>query len=162
MTLHRLRPLLLATALTAVLAACAPADSAAGTNEMEGMDHGEDSQEAEGAADTEADAGGHSHEEEAPAPVEGAEEIAVSATSFAFEPDALTITAGEPVNLALTSEDILHDFVVEDEGFHLSAETGETSTGALTIDEPGTYTVYCSVPRHRETGMEAILEVEAA
>lgn len=153
MTLHRsrLRLLLLATALTTVLAACAPADSAEGTNEMEatesmeGMDHGE-----------------HSHEEEAPAPVEGAEEIAVSATSFSFEPDALTVTAGEPVNVALTSEDILHDFVVEDEGFHLSAEAGETSTGALTIDEPGTYTVYCSVAGHREAGMEATLEVEGA
>lgn len=64
------------------------------------------------------------------------------------------------MNVVLASDDILHDFVVEGGDFHLAAEGGETATGALTIDEPGTYTVYCSVAGHREAGMETTLVVE--
>jgi plastocyanin len=143
------RLLVVGTALAIVLSACA-SDAAEsetdGMREMEGMEHGE-----------------HAHEEEAaPAAVEGAPEVEVTARSFAFEPSELTVTAGEPVNVALTSTDLLHDFVVEGEDFHLAADRDETVTGALTIDEPGTYTVYCSVAGHREAGMEATLTVEEA
>jgi plastocyanin len=135
-------------AVATVLSACASDAGEAetdGAGEMEGTEHG-----------------GHEHEEEAPAAVDGAPGVAVTARSFAFEPSQLTVTAGEPVNIALTSTDLLHDFVVEGEDFHLAADRDETVTGALTLDEPGTYTVYCSVAGHREAGMEATLTVEEA
>lgn len=153
----RWRLLLLVTALT-VLTACAGQDSEvpAEMGEMEGMDHGEDGQEAEAPAEG-AEA---AHDEQAPAAVDGAPEIAIRATSFAFEPAELAAEAGEPVNIALTSDDILHDFNLEDADFHLAAEAGETATGALKIGEPGTYTVYCSVAGHREAGMETTLVVQ--
>ena len=41
--------------------------------------------------------------------------------------------------------------------FHV--DPGGTAMGSFTIDEPGTYTVYCAVPGHREAGQEATLEV---
>ncbi|CAN5122816.1 hypothetical protein BH20ACT8_BH20ACT8_17260 [soil metagenome] len=115
-----------------------------------------------GAGDDSAPAADHGeqHGDEAPAPIDGATELTVAASSFRFDPAALSVDAGQPVNIALTSSDVLHDLNVEGDGFHLLAAAGETATGGLTIDEPGTYTVYCSVAGHREAGMEATLVVE--
>ena len=84
--------------------------------------------------------------------------------SLAYEPDAFTVPAGEEVTVELTSEaSVEHDFIIEDapggELDVVEAAAGETATGTFTVDEPGTYTVYCSVPGHREAGMEASLEV---
>jgi plastocyanin len=91
---------------------------------------------------------------EAPVSIEGAPELAVTGGSFSFEPVELTINAGQLANIALTSTDVLHDFNVENHGFHLAVDPGETAVGGLTVEEAGTYTIYCSVPGHREAGMK--------
>lgn len=90
----------------------------------------------------------------------GAREIEVSASSFAFDPDTIEVEAGEDVAIVLTSTDILHDLVVDDLDVHVSAGGGETSTGGLHAEDPGTYTFYCSVSGHREAGMEGTLVVK--
>ena len=101
------------------------------------------------------------HADEANTPVvEGAREIAVTGTSFEFDPEQISVTAGEDVTIVLTSDDILHDFTLEDADGHVAADAGETASGGLRIDEPGTYTFYCSVAGHREAGMEGTLVVE--
>jgi plastocyanin len=91
---------------------------------------------------------------------EGARRIDVAATSFAFDPDRITVTAGEDVALVLSSDDVLHDLTIDEIDVHVVAERGETAEGGLRADEPGEYTYYCAVSGHREAGMEGTLVVE--
>jgi plastocyanin len=106
--------------------------------------------------------GGHDdHGESSPA-VEGARRIEVNATSFAFDPDEIEITAGEDVAIVLSSEDILHDFTVDGLDVHVAADRGETAEGGLRADEPGEYTYYCTIAGHRDAGMAGTLIVEAS
>ena len=108
------------------------------------------------------DGGGHDdHGESSPA-VEGARRIEVNATSFAFDPDEIEITAGEDVAIVLSSEDILHDFTVDGLDVHVAADRGETAEGGLRADEPGEYTYYCTIAGHRDAGMAGTLIVEAS
>ncbi len=108
------------------------------------------------------DGGGHDdHGESSPA-VEGARRIEVNATSFAFDPDEIEITAGEDVAIVLSSEDILHDFTVDGLDVHVAADRGETAEGGLRAEEPGEYTYYCTIVGHREAWMAGTLIVEAA
>lgn len=105
-------------------------------------------------------------------------ELTVEMSDFVYSPSSITLPAGQPVTLSLNNTGkIEHDFVVEaidattevvqDNGsnahhahgaeqnydLHVSARPGETSIVKLTIAEPGTYKIICSVPGHKEAGM---------
>lgn len=109
-------------------------------------------------------------------------ELTVEGTNeLRFEPDEYTIPAGEEVTVELTADGVEHDFVIEDaadvaevggddeehemddvpegdvEVVH--ADAGSTATGTVTVNEAGTYEVYCAIPGHREAGMIATLTV---
>ena len=101
------------------------------------------------------------HEDEGTSPVaEGARRVEVVAGDFAFDPDEITAEPGEDLAIALTSEDILHDFTIDELDAHVAADAGETAEGGISNLEPGDYTYYCSVPGHREAGMEGTLTVQ--
>lgn len=100
-----------------------------------------------------------------------------------FEPAAVAVTAGNAIEITLRSEGAVeHDYTVEgagpfgnafdqagghshdDEEFaedlHIAhAAAGEEAVSLFTIDEPGVYDVYCSIPGHREAGMVGHLAV---
>ena len=99
------------------------------------------------------------HDESTPV-AEGARRITVDATSFAFDPDEITVGAGEDVAIVLHADDVLHDFTIDDVDMHVAAEGGETAEGGLRVDEPGEYIYSCSVAGHREAGMEGTLVVD--
>jgi plastocyanin len=80
--------------------------------------------------------------------------VAITTDEFAFEPDRVELAVGEEINVELTSIDMLHDLTVDEIDFQLVANRGETATGGLVFQEPGTYIGYCSVPGHRDAGME--------
>jgi plastocyanin len=104
--------------------------------------------------------GGDGHDDANSPVADGAREVEMTATDFAFDPDEITAEAGEDLAIVLTSEDLLHDFTIDELDAHVAADRGETATGGFTADEAGTYTYYCSVPGHREAGMEGTLTVE--
>lgn len=83
-------------------------------------------------------------------------ELAYTTTSATSEAGEVTVDFKNPQGLS-------HDVAIEDSGGETVAKTdvigeGETSTSANL--KPGKYTFYCSVPGHREAGMEGTLTVK--
>jgi plastocyanin len=81
---------------------------------------------------------------------------------LAYEPTSLTASAGE-VTIEFTNESsVPHDVVVERDGEDLGeTEQITDSTASTSVElQPGEYTYYCSVPGHREAGMEGTLTVD--
>jgi uncharacterized cupredoxin-like copper-binding protein len=92
-------------------------------------------------------------------PAAGATELAVTAEALTFAPDRLEVRTGETVNVALTSTDVLHDLTIDEVGFHIVADEGETVVGGALFEQSGSYVAYCTVPGHREAGMELPITV---
>lgn len=87
------------------------------------------------------------------------ETLSVTASEFKFEPSQLSAPAGTDVTVSVTNAGTIeHDFVIDEAALKILVEPGETETGTFNL-EAGTYTFYCSVPGHREAGMEGTLTV---
>jgi len=83
--------------------------------------------------------------------------------NLAFTEDKATAKAGD-VNVNFTnSSPVPHDVKIEDESGEEIGGTEITSGGSDSAEvelKPGTYTFFCSVPGHREAGMEGTLTVK--
>lgn len=98
----------------------------------------------------------------AAAPAEGGGALAVTGSdALTFQPSELSaqagtvtieLTAGAGVNHTLVVAGVNGDRPV------VEAPPGDTATGSVELSA-GDYTVYCSVPGHREAGMQATLTV---
>jgi len=98
-------------------------------------------------------------------PVQGGDLALTSpeAGDLIFEPDVLEAEAGEVVIDYTNPSEVPHNVAIED-GSETVAQ-GETVTGgdsapATAELEPGEYVFYCSIPGHRESGMEGTLTVK--
>ena len=78
-----------------------------------------------------------------------------------FDADAYTATAGDIAVEYRLDGFQEHSLVVEghEEALRLVVDKGGTESGTITL-EPGRYLLYCDIPGHRESGMEARLLVE--
>jgi plastocyanin len=92
-------------------------------------------------------------------PAPGARTVEVAASNFSFDPDELEIEATEDIALALHSDEGIHDFTVDGLGIVADVSDGGDDVAALRIDEPGRYTFFCTLPGHRDGGMEGTLVV---
>ncbi|MBL8777138.1 MAG: cupredoxin domain-containing protein [Acidimicrobiales bacterium] len=88
--------------------------------------------------------------------------IEINATEFAFDPDAIEVTADEDFTIALVNGGAVeHDFTIEgQEDRKVAVTPGETAEGTFQVPA-GEITFFCSVPGHREAGMEGTLTAAA-
>lgn len=83
--------------------------------------------------------------------------------SLEFTTDSATAEAGEVTVDFTNSSSVPHDVAIEDEGGETIAQTETLAEGSDSTTanlKPGTYTFYCSVPGHRQAGMEGTLTVK--
>ena len=104
------------------------------------------------------------------APAEAAQRFELDLGDYAFEPAVVEVTAGEPVELALSNRDIfiLHNLTLSAGGIDLDVDVppGDTVTVSFTPARAGRYVFYCDkkllfFKSHRERGMEGELIVNA-
>ncbi len=110
----------------------------------------------EGGAEEEAESGG---EPEATGPG-GEVELASVDDELKFDTTELEASSGAVTIDFDNSSPIPHDVKVEDEAGEVlggTDEITETEASATVELEPGTYTFFCSVPGHREAGMDGTL-----
>lgn len=82
---------------------------------------------------------------------------------LAFEEKEVTAKAGKDTIDFTNQSAVPHNVAIEDSSGKTIGETETLAEGAssATVDlKPGTYTFYCSVPGHREAGMEGKLVVK--
>jgi uncharacterized cupredoxin-like copper-binding protein len=89
--------------------------------------------------------------------------VRLAAKEFLFVPKEISATSGHVTFVVQNQGSIEHDLVVAGAGGNTVAqiaiiEPGETGTLDATLP-PGTYTLYCNLPGHREAGMVATLRV---
>lgn len=83
--------------------------------------------------------------------------------ALAYTTDEVTAKAGEVTVNFTNSSPVPHDVEIEDSSGEVVAETEVLSEGSdsTTADlKPGKYTFFCSVPGHRQGGMEGTLTVK--
>jgi uncharacterized cupredoxin-like copper-binding protein len=85
----------------------------------------------------------------------------IETPGMTFDPDELTVSEGEEVEITLDNTDgQLHNFTLDEADFSIEAAGGESETGTFTAPDAGEYEFYCSVPGHREAGQVGTLTVE--
>lgn len=94
---------------------------------------------------------------------EGSEEESTSVTlvakEFEFAPADISVASSD-FTVELKNEGAVeHDFSIEGTDVKIFAKAAEAITGEVELG-PGTYTFFCSIPGHREGGMEGTLTVE--
>lgn len=80
---------------------------------------------------------------------------------FTFNPETLSASVGQTMNVTLDNEGVLeHNFVIQELGVSLGpVPGGQTASGSFTPSAAGSFEYYCDVPGHREAGMVGTLTV---
>jgi plastocyanin len=86
-----------------------------------------------------------------------------SGSTLAFDQKDVSAKAGSVTINFDNKQSLQHDVAVADSSGKVLGQTDLVSSGTsnATVDlQPGTYTFYCTVPGHKEAGMEGTLTVK--
>jgi plastocyanin len=86
-----------------------------------------------------------------------------SGSSLAFDQTSASAKSGNVTIDFDNKQPLQHDVAVADSSGKVLGQTDLVSSGTATTSvnlQPGTYTFYCTVPGHREAGMEGTLTVK--
>lgn len=87
--------------------------------------------------------------------------IRFTSENMRFGQEVLRVQAGEAHTFELQNNDFYgHSFDVDALDWHVEMPANDRVTVEFTAVSPGSYTIYCAVPGHREAGMVATLIVE--
>jgi len=159
----RVAVLLVLALLSAAFVACGDDDEGTTTTETATEETGG---AAAGGGEEEGGAAAGGGEEEGGAAEGGGSTVELEAgpdSGLAYTTDEATAKAGKVTIDFVNAQSIAHDVAIESPDGEQIGKTevitdGEDST---TVElEPGEYTFYCTVPGHREAGMEGALTVE--
>jgi uncharacterized cupredoxin-like copper-binding protein len=89
--------------------------------------------------------------------------IQLTAREWRYEPKEVSASPGDVTFEVKNGGLIEHNFVVEDQAKKKRVEIpyiepGQTLEATVTL-QPGTYTIYCSLPGHKDAGMIATLNL---
>jgi plastocyanin len=145
-------PVALALVLLAslALAACGSSSSSSSTS-------------AETAAETTTESNAGAGGEEAAGGSPGSLKIEAASSGFAFTSKTAESKAGEVTLEFNNPQSVPHNVAIEDSSHKKLGETEVVAEGESTavVDlKPGTYTYFCTIPGHRESGMEGTLTVK--
>jgi plastocyanin len=90
-------------------------------------------------------------------------DIEAASSGLAYASDTATAKAGKVTVDFTNPQPLTHDVAIEDSSGKTIGKTelvAEGSDSAVVDLKPGEYTFYCTVPGHREAGMEGTLTVK--
>lgn len=96
-------------------------------------------------------------------PVETLDVTSPEDGSLSFEPDGLQAAAGTITLAYENPSPVTHNINLEDENQDVLEESDDVTGGSVEITaqlSPGEYAFFCSIPGHREGGMEGVLTVD--
>lgn len=89
-------------------------------------------------------------------------DITVVTSEFKFNPDTITVHAGQHVRVTLdnTKGTLKHDFHQPDLNLHAEVDAGKKTVFEFTPTKVGTFDLTCDVPGHKDAGMVGKLIVQ--
>jgi manganese oxidase len=93
-------------------------------------------------------------------PAQTAPEVHLAVKEWSFQPSTLQLPVGKPVTLVLDNKGQLdHDVTIPSLGISLKAPSGRSVAQTVTADKAGSFAFLCSIPGHKEAGMQGQVEV---
>ena len=95
----------------------------------------------------------------------GAQQLTIHGfDAMRFEPNVITLRAGQPVELTLQNDGSSdHDFALSEgvvEPVKIVVKGGQSATSTFTLDQPGTYSFTCSQFGHAGAGMRGTITAQ--